>query len=169
MSLAPVEKKGALISADLPVSTGDCILTIYTIMEFAPSSGQPSLMPLKSTPSIKLPDLINLVAQPDKIDWKPFRPGVEIFRIYGDGKVGPSAALIRFEPGGEVPSHDHVGFEHIFVLSGSQIDQTGLACAGTLIVNPPGTSHSISSETGCVVLAIYEQPVKFSDEIPAPP
>lgn len=29
------------------------------------------------------------------------------------------------------------------------------------MINPPGTRHSIVSEAGCVVLAIYEKPVKF--------
>ena len=35
------------------------------------------------------------------------------------------------------------------------------ATAGTLIINPPGTQHSVVSEAGCIVLAIYEKPVKF--------
>ena len=33
--------------------------------------------------------------------------------------------------------------------------------AGTLIINPPGTQHSVVSEAGCIVLAIYEKPVEF--------
>ena len=126
-------------------------------------SSRPEKRRMDPTPSpvIKLPDLFNLVSQPDRIDWKPFRRGVAIHRLYGDGAAGPSAVLLRFEPGGEVPSHEHIGFEHILVLSGSQVDQTGLANAGTLIVNPPGTHHSIASDAGCIVLAIYEKPVKF--------
>jgi len=38
---------------------------------------------------------------------------------------------------------------------------TSAAETGSLIINPPGTSHSILSENGCIVLAIYEKPVKF--------
>ena len=29
------------------------------------------------------------------------------------------------------------------------------------MINAPGTRHSIVSEAGCIVLAIYEKPVKF--------
>jgi anti-sigma factor ChrR (cupin superfamily) len=112
----------------------------------------------------RLKDLPGLVARPDEIAWQPFRPKVEIYRIYGDGRVGPSAALIRFQPGGEVDLHEHNGFEHILVLSGSQRDDNGEAAAGTLIVNPPGTRHRIVSPNGCVVLAIYEKPVRFVEE-----
>jgi anti-sigma factor ChrR (cupin superfamily) len=47
------------------------------------------------------------------------------------------------------------------VLAGAQVDENTRAETGTLIINPPGTSHSILSEHGCIVLAIYEKPVKF--------
>jgi anti-sigma factor ChrR (cupin superfamily) len=115
----------------------------------------------KLSPVIKLPDLLNLASEADRIPWQPFRPKVEIYRLYGDGLTGPSAALIRFQPGGKVARHTHEGFEHIFVLSGSQVDDHGSSSAGTLQVNPPGTTHSISSPSGCMVLAIYEKPVRF--------
>lgn len=36
-----------------------------------------------------------------------------------------------------------------------------------LIINPPGTSHGILSESGCIVLAIYEKPVKFLGTAPS--
>jgi hypothetical protein len=43
-----------------------------------------------------------------------------------------------------------IGYEHIFVLSGSQRDQNGPVAAGTLTINPPGTRHSVVSEAGCI-------------------
>jgi anti-sigma factor ChrR (cupin superfamily) len=57
--------------------------------------------------------------------------------------------------------HEHLGYEHILVLSGSQRDQNTTAAPGTLMINPPGTRHSIVGEAGCIVLAIYEKPVRF--------
>ena len=57
--------------------------------------------------------------------------------------------------------HEHTGYEHIFVLAGSQVDENSKADTGSLIINPPGTRHSVLSETGCIVLAIYEKPVRF--------
>ncbi|MDP9082639.1 MAG: cupin domain-containing protein [Pseudomonadota bacterium] len=95
------------------------------------------------------------------LPWQPFFPGVEIHRLYESGLEGPRAALLRFHPGGRVPLHRHVGYEHIVVLEGEQVDEQGKAEKGALIINLPGTSHSVSSEHGCIVLAIYEKPVEF--------
>ena len=96
------------------------------------------------------------------IPWQAFQPGVEIHRLYGDGITGPSAALLRFAPGGKIPLHFHTGYEHIVVLEGSQVDEHGELFAGGLRIHPPGSSHSVASDSGCIVLAIYEKPVSFS-------
>jgi anti-sigma factor ChrR (cupin superfamily) len=110
---------------------------------------------------VKLSNLFQISGWQHRLRWEPFRDGVEIYRLYGDGITGPSAALLRFRPGGRIELHEHTGYEHIFVLSGSQVDENSEAETGSLIINPPGTSHSVLSNTGCVVLAIYERPVKF--------
>ena len=116
---------------------------------------------LPQYPRIEITDLFRVATHPDEIPWQPFQDGVEIHRLYGDGVTGPTAALIRFHKDGKVPVHTHTGYEHIIVLAGTQRDQNSTARAGTLIINPPGTQHSVVSEAGCIVLAIYEQPVKF--------
>jgi anti-sigma factor ChrR (cupin superfamily) len=104
----------------------------------------------------------------DALDWQPFRAGIEIVRIYGMPHRGPSAALLRYEPGAKLPHHSHTGYEHIIVLSGSQIDDNGHHGEGTVIINPPGSGHSVSNERGCIVLAIWEHPVVFSEIVPEP-
>lgn len=120
---------------------------------------------------VRLTDLFQITGWQQKLPWKPFQEGVDIYRLYGDGQTGPTAALLRFRPGGRVPLHEHTGYEHIFMLAGSQVDENSRAQAGMLIINPPGTSHSILSEEGCIVLAIYEKPVRFllPDGEDAPP
>jgi anti-sigma factor ChrR (cupin superfamily) len=110
---------------------------------------------------LKIHDLLRISDWHARLAWRPLSQGVEIHRLYGDGRTGPTAAFVRFEPGGRVPLHEHVGWEHILVHAGSQVDENTRAEAGTLIINPPGTSHSVLSETGCLVLAIYERPVRF--------
>jgi len=97
-----------------------------------------------------------------RVPWTPFQDGVEIHRLYGDGVNGPSAALLRFQPGGRIPMHVHRGFEHILVLRGSQEDEHGQITAGALRIHPPGSSHSVTSVAGCVVLAIYENAVEWT-------
>lgn len=102
-----------------------------------------------------------MAAHPETVPWRRFREGVDIHRLYGTGDAGASAALLRYAPGASVPQHVHRGHEHILVLTGSQSDERGHHRAGTLVVNAPGTRHSVSSAEGCIVLAIWEQPVVF--------
>jgi anti-sigma factor ChrR (cupin superfamily) len=116
---------------------------------------------------LTLKDLFRISDWEGDLPWLPFREGVDIYRLYGDGTTGPSTALLRFHPGARVPLHEHTGYEHILVLAGSQVDENSRAEEGTLIVNPPRTRHSVLSETGCIVLAFYEKPVAFLDPPPA--
>jgi len=51
--------------------------------------------------------------------------------------------------------------EYIHVLSGSQQDEKGIYPAGTVVINRTGSKHSVASPEGCVVLAIWEVPVRF--------
>ena len=110
---------------------------------------------------LELKGLFHLAEQPDTVEWQPFKRGVDIHRIYGDGIRGPTAALLRFREASKIPLHEHPGIEHILVLVGSQSDQNGPIAAGTLVVNPPGSRHSVEGEAGCIVLAIYNESVRF--------
>ena len=109
----------------------------------------------------EIKDLFHIGDHQEDIPWSPYKKGVEIFRLYGDGISGPTAALLRYREAGEVPIHEHPGYEHIFVLSGSQEDDHGVFNAGTVVINAPGTRHKVRSGAGCIVLAIYEKPVRF--------
>jgi len=120
-------------------------------------------LPLMASPIegvIILRDLTALAGWAHRLRWRPFLKGVEIHPLYAR-ESGTRAALLRFQPGGRVPLHEHQGYEHIFILSGAQVDENSRAEAGTLVINPPGSVHSVLSETGCLVLAIYEKPVRF--------
>ena len=120
--------------------------------------------PPPTFPQIELKEVFKILEQAESIPWKPFREGVDIHHFYGDGLTGPSAALIRFRQEARVPLHYHQGWEHILVLAGSQRDQSGVIHAGTLRIHAPGTHHSVISDAGCIVLAIYEKPVRFLEE-----
>jgi anti-sigma factor ChrR (cupin superfamily) len=111
--------------------------------------------------AIDLPNLFRVQEWQDEIPWQPFLNGAEIHRLYGDGKAGPTAVLIRFREESQVPVHLHPGYEHIFILAGEQRDQNGIRSRGAFTVNPPGTAHGVSSKAGTIVLVIYEKPVVF--------
>lgn len=51
----------------------------------------------------ELIDVFHFVAHQDQIAWEPYKKGVDIFRLYGDGISGPTAALVRYREHGEVP------------------------------------------------------------------
>jgi anti-sigma factor ChrR (cupin superfamily) len=108
-----------------------------------------------------LPDLLALAKNPD-FRWEPMRPGIEMHWLYGDPRSGPSAAVLRYAPGAQLPHHEHTGHEHIFVLEGSQVDARGTYAAPCFVVNPPGTGHDVHSPDGCLVLVIWERPVSFT-------
>jgi len=98
-----------------------------------------------------------------QLHWEPFREGIEIARI-ATSDDGPSAAFVRYAPGARLARHQHVGWEYILILSGAQVDESGVHSAGELLVHPPQTWHKVSSEHGCTVLAIWEKPVVFEKE-----
>ncbi|MBE9113913.1 cupin domain-containing protein [Nodosilinea sp. LEGE 07298] len=112
--------------------------------------------------SIVLSDLKAMAVDPE-LAWESFRPGVDIHRLYPAVPDGAAAALLRYQPGASVPYHLHTGFEHILVLSGSQTDANGTYPAGTLVINPPDTRHTVSSPEGCIVLAIWAKPVQIEE------
>jgi anti-sigma factor ChrR (cupin superfamily) len=115
-------------------------------------------------PAIRLTDLFNIGDWHDSLSWQPLSEGVDVYPLYEAGS-GSKAVLLRYQPGSGVAAHRHIGYEHILVLHGKQTDELGTAESGTLTINPPGTAHTISSDAGCIVLAIYEKPVRFLDAL----
>lgn len=113
---------------------------------------------------IPLKQLFDIATKVDEYEWLPFRPGIEIVRLYGGFDAGPSAALLRYQAGAQLPRHSHTGYEHIFVLHGSQQDERGEYRAGDCLISTPGSSHSVSSSEGCIVLAIWASSVQFVEE-----
>jgi anti-sigma factor ChrR (cupin superfamily) len=109
-----------------------------------------------------LRDIFGDFAPKEHGEFKGFHPGVEILPLYGHEDPesrGPSAALLRYQPGASIPEHQHAGYEHILVLRGSQEDHSGRYERGTIVINPPGTRHQVTSAEGCLVLAIWNRPV----------
>ncbi|MBX6319573.1 cupin domain-containing protein [Pigmentiphaga sp.] len=98
---------------------------------------------------------------PGQLEWGVLRPGVAVAWLYREPNGGPAAAYLRYEPGASVPLHRHPGLEHILVLEGEQQDERGVYPAGTLVVNPPGTQHSVQSSKGCLALLVWNRPVEM--------
>lgn len=112
---------------------------------------------------LSLPNLQDYVRALRESDWQPFRPGVTAHWFYQEPNGGARAVLLRYEPGARVAEHEHVGYEHMFVIEGDEYDERGAYPAGSFVINPPGTRHSPGSVGGCVALLIYEKAVRFVD------
>jgi anti-sigma factor ChrR (cupin superfamily) len=110
-------------------------------------------------PAVPLDELLARARRPD-VPFQPFRPGVEICRLWGD-PAARSAAVLRYQAGARVPRHRHVGVEQVYVLSGSQRDERGTYAAGAHVVNPAGSEHAVESPDGCVVLVVWDRPITF--------
>jgi anti-sigma factor ChrR (cupin superfamily) len=93
--------------------------------------------------------------------FRPLGPGVGILVIYGDPTHGACSAFLRYDPGASVPLHRHRGHEQILVLDGEQSDEHGSYTPGSLVVNAPGSVHSVHSRTGCLVLITWQDAVAF--------
>lgn len=94
------------------------------------------------------------------LPWQVFHDGVDILPLNGTPS-GCFCALLRYHAGAVVPSHKHSGHEHILILRGAQSDERGTYTQGTFLINLPESSHRVVSDDGCVVLAIWESPVRF--------
>ena len=106
-------------------------------------------------------DVTIALGTPEVLPWRSLRPGVYLHWLQESEEGGPSAALLRYESGAEVPRHVHTGFEYLLILEGSQEDERGTYPVGTFVVNPPGSEHRVFSPRGCLVLAVWERPVRF--------
>lgn len=92
------------------------------------------------------------------LTFAPFREEIEIAWLC-EGE--PGIAVLRYAPGASVPLHIHPDVEMILVLDGAQSDASGTYRAGDVVINPPGSQHSVFSDEGCVVLLTWSKPVVF--------
>lgn len=80
-------------------------------------------------------------------------PGVErrmLDRI--GGEVARATSMVRYAPNSSFAAHTHGGGEEFFVLDGVFEDEHGAFSAGAYVRNPPDTSHTPRSATGCTML-----------------
>ncbi len=67
------------------------------------------------------------------------------------GEVARATSLVRYAPNSKFSSHVHTGGEEFLVLNGVFQDEHGDFPAGSYIRNPPQSSHTPSSDEGCVI------------------
>jgi len=88
-----------------------------------------------------------------RLDWVPSPiPGVDRRMLDRVGaEVARATSIVRYAPGSRFSPHTHGGGEEFLVLDGVFQDEHGDFPAGSYIRNPPMTSHTPGSETGCTI------------------
>jgi quercetin dioxygenase-like cupin family protein len=93
------------------------------------------------------------------VEWKPLvesgvdTRGISVKPLRTEPAIGRAPSfLLRFEPGAKYPYHRHPAGEELFVLSGSCVIDGATLEAGDYLYTPPGSKHSVRTDTGCTVL-----------------
>lgn len=94
-----------------------------------------------------------VLLQADEIPWQDSpMPGVSrrpLDRI-GD-EVARATSIVRYAPNSRFSAHTHDGGEEFIVLDGVFEDEHGAFPAGAYVRNPPTSSHTPGSRTGCTI------------------
>ena len=110
----------------------------------------------------KLAELASRYVQVAQIPWKPTpTPGIDMKILMQDEASGLLTALFRWEPGTQLPLHEHVEIEQTYVLSGSIVDDEGEVREGDYVWRPRGNRHLARSPGGALVLSFFLKPNKF--------
>lgn len=98
------------------------------------------------------------------LEFEPFRHGVTVHWLHKGEDCEPTTAILKYLPGARVPRHRHAGLETIIILDGIQSDERGDYPAGSLILNPKDTEHTVWTHLGCVVLIQWDRPVVILEQ-----
>lgn len=98
----------------------------------------------------------------ESLPWKSTPvAGIDMKVLLEDKESGLLTALFRWEPGTELPLHEHVEVEQTYVLEGSIVDSEGEVSAGNFVWRPRGNRHVARSPNGALVLGFFLKPNVF--------
>jgi anti-sigma factor ChrR (cupin superfamily) len=101
-----------------------------------------------------------------ELPWKPTGyAGIDIKILLEDKASGLLTALFRWQPGTELPLHEHVEIEQTYVLEGSVVDDEGEVRKGDYVWRPKGNRHLARSPNGALVLSFFLKPNKFLEQL----
>jgi anti-sigma factor ChrR (cupin superfamily) len=88
-----------------------------------------------------------------EIPWSDALPGVKQKPIWSDAATKRRAILARFEPGAKLPLHKHIGDELVFMIEGSNFDESGEVRTGNANYRPNRCTHTVSTKHGGTAIA----------------
>jgi quercetin dioxygenase-like cupin family protein len=118
---------------------------------------------LQSLPRLLTEDQFGMLAETE-FDFSTYRANdrgnSQIYWLFRPEEAGGAgAAVVHYAAGGTSPMHVHTGFELAYILDGEFCTNQGNLKKGDMLLLPPGSRHDSWSETGALVLIIWQQPV----------
>jgi hypothetical protein len=93
-----------------------------------------------------------LTVRADRGEWIPLGRGAFLKHLHLDKKAGTRSLLLRLEPGGAVPAHEHVSMEECLVLEGEMTIAGVRFGAGDYHMAPAGVAHGeLTSRSGALI------------------
>lgn len=94
------------------------------------------------------------------LNWSGFG-AVNRARVISDEK-NVRASLLYISKGGEIPTHQHKGYELTLLLDGSFSDEHGRYSKGDFILLDGNVKHSPKTENGCLCYTVQDAPLHFT-------
>ncbi len=115
-------------------------------------------------PHGELDELASRYVDAEALPWVdlPFA-GVKGKILLHDEDKGVMTALVRMEPGAEIPFHEHTGLEQTYMLEGTLEDHDGVCRAGQYVWRPAANRHTARSPDGALMLVMFASPNVYLD------
>lgn len=111
-----------------------------------------------------LAELASRYVDVESLPWEKTRfDGIETKILMEDKDSGLLTALFKWEPGAELPFHEHVDIEQTYVLEGRVVDEEGEVTAGNFVWRPAGSRHVARAPEGALLIGFFLQPNLFLD------
>ena len=99
------------------------------------------------------------ITRTSEMNWKPLieegvkTDGISVKTLCFDPAANRTTAfLLKFEAGASYPLHSHPAGEEIFVLEGEVRSGKDELKKGDYLYMPPGSTHSVFTKIGCILL-----------------
>jgi anti-sigma factor ChrR (cupin superfamily) len=87
------------------------------------------------------------------IPWTEWIPGLRLKAFWSDPATKRRALMGRFEPGAKLPRHKHIVDELLFMIEGSNFDESGELRTGNVAYFANGCTHTVVSKIGHTAIA----------------
>ena len=113
-------------------------------------------------------DINHYIRRKQTTAWQPLiekgihYTGISVISLkYDEAKQRSTTILLKFEPGAAYPYHNHPGGEEIYVIKGEAILENVTLSEGDYLYTPVNFKHSVTSETGCILLFVIPEEVEI--------